>query len=239
MSNFYVKDSKIYSNTYMEIYVPEKYFKDGFAIDKGNSVESNGIVYIKIFKDGNSNPPVQLFNLPTIVEFMVYDFEDTEIVVHGHDIRVMALKYLKDMYIMPQMTEKSRDVAGKFLNSTLMGKLPDIIHYSRLIDIWWKNIEIAGTKFHVPSKILEIILATIYRDPNNFKERYGIYYGKKDDTTNGYDYMTGNPRDIVEELSTFSGLVFEDISRMITSGITNTIREVDEPVSPLEKTIYY
>ena len=96
----------------------------------------------------------------------------------------------------------------------------------------------AGVNFQVPSKIYEMIISNIYRNPNNVKQRYGEYYGKQTNPK-GIDYKTGNVRDVVEGLSTFSGMVFEDISRMITSGINNSLDGIEEPVSPLEKIIYY
>jgi len=44
---------------------------------------------------------------------------------------------------------------------------------------------------------------------------------------------------VVKDLSTFSGMVFEDIGMMISNGINNSIEGVEEPVSPLEKIIHY
>ena len=70
------------------------------------------------------------------------------------------------------------------------------------------------------------------------KKRYGQYFGKQTNPT-GYDYKTGNVRSVVKDLSTFSGMVFEDISTMISNGISNSIDNVEEPVSPLEKIIHY
>jgi len=40
-------------------------------------------------------------------------------------------------------------------------------------------------------------------------------------------------------ISTFSGIVYEDINRMITSGLNNTLEGVEEQISPLEKIIHY
>jgi hypothetical protein len=120
----------------------------------------------------------------------------------------------------------------------LNGKLPVTLKYDDLIDLWWRNLEISGISFKVPSKIYELVLSAIYRDPSNLKKRYGQKYGKQTNPT-GYDYATGNVRSVVRNLSTYSGMVFEDISGMITSGIDNSLNEVDEQVSPLEKIMHY
>jgi hypothetical protein len=237
IKTLYAKDGKLYASDYVEIYIPLDYFDDNFAINKGSSIETFGLVYIRSYPNG-SEGKIQLLNIPAIINLMVYDFQNEEIKINGKTLHVTTLKYLKDSYVLHQSVQKGREVGEAFLNSMLMGKLPKTLDYAKIIDIWWKNLEIAGISYKVPSKIYEMIIASIYRSPNTIKERFGQYYGKQSQP-NGYNYKTGNVRDVVEGLSTFSGMVFEDISRMITSGINNSIDNVDEPISPLEKVIYY
>jgi hypothetical protein len=237
LSILYAKDGKIFCKYYSEIYIPLNYFEDKFAIDQGSSIETIGILYIKSFKDGEESN-IQLINIPSVINVMRYDFIEDEIKIKGKKIKVMVLKYLPDSYMFHQSVESGRRVAEIFLNSLLMGKLPKTLDYSQLIDIWWKNIAIAGVSLNVPSKIFELIIANIYRDPTDFKKRFSEYYGKQSNP-NPYSYQTGNVRDIVENLSTFSSIIFEDVARMLTSGIVNSLENVEEPVSPLEKIIYY
>jgi len=179
-----------------------------------------------------------LLNVPTVIEFQLFDYDHDTITIHGAKMECFIMKYIKDAYIFHQSIPKEGTTAGAFLNYVLSGKLPKSINYNKLIDIWWKNLEIAGFNYRVPSKILELILANMYRDRSNFKRRYGQQYGKQTNPS-GFDYATGNVRDIVEGLSTFSGIVYEDINRMITSGLNNTLEGVEEQVSPLEKIIHY
>lgn len=233
----YAKDGKIYTNTYMEIFIPLDYFEGKFAINRGASIETIGLLYTRSYVDGVEGP-IKLLNIPAVINVMVYDFQQEEIRISGKPLTVMTLKYLKDSYVLHQTVQKGREVAEAFLYTILMGKLPKTLDYAKIIDIWWKNLEISGVSFKVPSKIYELIIATIYRNPNNVKQRYGESYGKQTNPS-GHDYKTGNVRDVVEGLSTFSGMVFEDISRMITSGINNSLDGTEEPISPLEKVIYY
>ena len=120
----------------------------------------------------------------------------------------------------------------------LNGKVPKCLNYAKIIDIWWKNCIISNTDSKCVTKVFELVLAAMYRSGEDFKHPYRQVYGKRTEQV-GYDYATGNVRDVVESLSTFSGMVFEDISRMITSGINNSIEGVEEPVSPFEKIIHY
>ena len=234
----YAKEGKIYTNYYMEIFIPLDYFVgDRFALNKGSYIETIGLLYTRAYVDEKEGP-IKLLNIPAMINVMMYDFQQEEIKVNGKSLEVMTLKFLKDSYVLHQTVQKGREVAEDFLNSILMGKLPQTLDYGKLIDIWWKNLEISGVSFKVPSKIYEMIIANIYRDPTNVKRRFGEYYGSQA-SPDGCDYVTGNVRNVVGGLSTFSGMVFEDISTMITSGINNSLDGTEEPISPLEKVIYY
>ena len=48
----YAKNGKIYCNYYIEIYIPMEYFDNGIAVNRGGSIESFGIVYIRAFPEG-------------------------------------------------------------------------------------------------------------------------------------------------------------------------------------------
>lgn len=239
MSMLYAKGGKIYCNEYLEIYVPMSYFDAGntIAFNRGASIETFGLVYARAFPNGQPGP-FQFLNVPVTIHFMVYETRQETIRLKGRNIEVLTLCYLKDSYVLHQSVTKGREVAGQFLDIILAGKLPHTLNYNQILDIWWKNLEISGVSYKVPSKIYEMIIAAIYRNPHNEKQRYGQYYGKHPDAS-GYDYSTGNVRSVVRNLSTFSGMVFEDINSMISSGINNSIEGKEEPESPLEKIIHY
>ena len=238
MSLLYAKEGKIHCSEYMEIYVPMSYFEGSpVAFNEGASIRTIGLVYVRSFKNGTPSD-IKLFNLPVTVQFMVYETKQDTIKVNNRSIEVMTLQYMKDAYVLHQSVTKGREVAGSFLNLILGGKIPTSINYSQVIDLWWRNLEIAGISYKVPSKIFEMIIASIYRNPHNPKKRYGQYYGSHPNS-DGYDYVTGNVQDVVKQLSTFSGMVFEDINTMISNGINNAIEGKEEPISPLEKIIHY
>lgn len=233
----YAKDGKIYCNDYMEIYIPNEFFENNIALNKGASIETLGLVYTRAFSNGEPGP-IRFFNVPAMINLMVYDFKQEVIEVNGMKISVMTLEYPKDSYVLHQTITKGREVAESFLEMILNGKLPKTLDYRRIIDLWWRNLTYSGVSFKVPSKIYEMIIATTYRNPHNPKERYGQLFGRQTNPS-GFDYKTGNVRSVVKELSTFSGMVFEDIGTMISNGVNNAIDEVEEPVSPLEKIIHY
>ncbi len=233
----YNKEGKLYATNYLEIYVPINYFTDGYAINKGSVIETLGIVYLRETVKGKDGDMCML-SLPTFIDLYQYESEEEEITINGKSLKVLTLKYLPDSFVIRSTIPQGREVAEFFLNAMLMGKLPNTLHYNDPISLWWDNLAIAGVDYKVPSKILEMIIASIYRSKSNAKKRFGQLYGK---TSNGdgYNYKTGNVRDVVEGLSTFSGMVYEDMGRMITTGINNSIDGSEEPESPLEKIIHY
>lgn len=237
MGILYANGGKIFCNDYMEIYIPMSYFENRIAINKGSSIDSFGVVYARAYPNGEEEN-IKLINIPVVVNFMVYEFKQETIKVHGSNIDVMTLMYLKDSCVLHQTVTKGREVAEAFLAAMLSGKVPRTLKYTQIIDMWWRNLEISGISFKVPSKMYEFIIAAIYRNPKNTKERYGQYFGRTVNPSE-YDYKTDSVRSVVKDLSTFSGMVFEDIGLMISNGINNSLEGVDEPVSPLEKIIHY
>nr|DAW78275.1 MAG TPA: hypothetical protein [Caudoviricetes sp.] len=230
----YAKNAKLYAAEDMEFYIPMSYFeKNRYATNMGEYVETIGIIYAKT-NDGD----YRLFTVPATIKLYVYTMREDEIEINGSHMNVYALEYVKDSYVMEQSIVRGIAIASKFVNLILGGKLPSAISYDDLISIWWKNLEIAGFTLQTPSKIMELILAEIYRSPNNKKQRFGQLYGSKDDVS-PYAYKTGNVRDVVMELSTYSGIIFEDMGRAISNGINNSVDGIDEPISPLEKIIHY
>ena len=237
MGVLYAEGGHIYTNECLEIYVPKEYFTTDVAINKGGTVATLGILYCAVVKGGNRQK-IKLFNVPTNIELMNYELDESTITIGNKTLDVVVLSYLPGQVVMHQTLPKGREIANDFLDKMLAGKIPRTLNYAKIIDIWWKNLEISGISYKVPSKLFEMIIAAIYRDPANPKRRYGQKYGHQS-PPNGYDYTTDNVRNVVKNLSTFSGMVFEDMSAMISNGINNSLSGVEEAVSPLEKIIYY
>lgn len=237
MGLLYAKDGKMFCNEYMEIYIPEEYFETGMATSEGASIESFGVVFLRGYPNGVAGK-FQMLKVPVMVNFIVYEHHNEIIEIMGKQIGVMTLQYAKDQYVMRQSVTKGREVGEFFMGLELGGRLPKVLTYESIIDLWWKNMEMAGVNYKVPSSIYEMIISTTYRDPNNMKRRYGQKYGAQTNP-NGLDYARSNVRNVVKDLSTFSGMVFEDMGMMISNGINNSINNIEEPESPLEKIIHY
>lgn len=237
MNILYAKDAKFFCSDYTEIYIPKAYFEDGMAENNGDSMETFGVVYVRAYPNG-SEGKLNIMKTPVMINLMVYEYKEESITVKERSIDVVTLKYPKDSYVMRQSVTKGREVAEKFMNMILNGKLPHTLNYPDIIELWWKNLEMSGVNFKVPSKIYEMIIAVIYRNSDNKKKRFGQWYGSQLNPS-GYGYATSNVRAVVRDQSTFGGMVFEDMGTMITNGINNAESGFEEPKSPLEKIIHY
>lgn len=238
MSDLYAKDNDIWCREYTELYIPKSYFEEKVAENRGDTIETFGVIYFRTFV--NDKPgKLKRIDIPATISIINSTYTDSVITITGvGELPVMAVKFMPNSPMFHQTLEQGRLVAEKFLHMMINGKLPHTLSYDELINLWWKNLEISGVTFQVPSKIYEMIIATVYRDSHNTKQRFGQWVGKQV-TANWYAYVTGSIREIVKNLSTFSGMVFEDMGNMISSGIANSIDNVEEPISPLEKLIHY
>lgn len=238
-SLLYSKEGNIHNSRYAEIYIPTIYFTDkpAFAINTGSTIETIGILYCRGYTDGKPDD-MQMLNAPVNIVLNVYELSEDTITIANQSMDVIVSKYPKDSQMFLQDIVRGREVAQIFKSYLTTGKLPSTLNYVDIIDLWWKNMELAGVPFNLPSKMYESIIATIYRNPKNTKQRYGQYYASNPRAT-GHDYSTGNIRKVVANLSTASGMMYEDLGVMITNGVNNAINNVDETVSPLEKILYY
>lgn len=232
----YVKENNIYAKDYLEVFIPLIYFgkpsdsdKVRYAEDHGETINVFALLYVK-----GVDGVLQFMNLPTRIEMQQYNWDETEIEVRGVTLKCRRLKYMKDAFMFSDTIIQNFNLGEDWVNMLLDGKVPPTINYPKLINIWWNNCEITGIDLQCHTKIMELVLCNLFRNKDNIKERYAKVYGNRS-TPEGFDYKSGDVRTIVEQLSTFSGFIFEDLGRMITSGINNTLNNEVEPVSPLEK----
>ena len=99
-------------------------------------------------------------------------------------------------------------------------------------------MDIAGISFDIPDSTYEIVISKIYRSKRNPQKTFGYVLGK-DPKHDQLDYTTFTPRQITKTDSVFTGLIFEDMDQMITSGINRTNKELPDKTSPMEEIIKY
>lgn len=235
-------DNVLFTGPYMEMYVPMIYFTKGWVEEVGDNYRIFGLVNIRTFNDpeGKNPNPIRLFNLP--VKFMTYPsgYEARKMDLHSLEgpEPVGVLKYYTNDIVCPSYMAKVTTTFKDFLGILTGGKVPPFTSYEEIINIWKKNMTIAGINFDIPDSRYEIVISKIYRSKRNPQNTFGSVLAKdpKHDPT---DYVTFSPREITRYDSVFTGMIFEDMDQMITSGINRTVKNKTENRSPMEDVIKF
>lgn len=224
---------------YCEFYIPMFYFDSSkrYAEDLSNKINVFGFFNVGIFSNGKLKE-MKTLNLPTMIEINVYDSEVRDITMtNGKTTPCKVIKYLKDAKIMQSMIFQDDTNAKNMLKMITSGNLPEIIPYSKCLDVWRKNQELNEVHFGVSSCYLEIILSTMFRNPNNLSQKFSAIASNKD--VSDYDYATASIRQICQYNSTFTALTFEDMDSMITTSLNKSREKIPERESPVEKIIKF
>lgn len=239
MNIFRSDDRYIYLNAqYCEFYVPMSYFDSKWMVQLSDTIKGLGLFNIGIFENGELKN-IRLLNLPTSVEFFVYDTERRTMNFKGEEnVQCLVLKYIKDQKIMESSTIEDSSSSEMYLDIILKGKVPQSIPYTKVLNVWIKNQTLNKVSFGVPSAVLEMILAVCYRDKNNMEQKFSTVIGK-DLNVSEWDYKMAKIREICQYASTFSAMTFEDINAMITTSVNRTREKRYEMESPVEKIIKY
>ena len=248
MSNPYFKtqgDDIVVTCPYLECYIPVEYFNMGIAVEYGGDcLEVLGLFNARPFKDSEGKQPypkLETVAQPTTIRVYPTTFETKEmkLVPDVESDQYAVLKFYEGDIFTKVFFIQSAKNSESFLKILESGKLPPTIPYSKVFDIWTKNMYMNGVKMpDVPAANREMIISEIYRDAANPSRPFATRIGK-DPKTSEYAYITANSRAICKYNSTFAGLTFEDFDTMVTNGLNINKSGRTESESPIEKIIKY
>lgn len=242
MNIFKVDGNFISLNTdYCEFYIPINYFDPTvkLATEMDKKIKVFGLFKIGIFEKGKFKE-MRIFNLPMGIDLYTYETDISEINLvdnNGDKTQCRVLKYTKGSKIMDYGYFPDDEYVKQFLNMLLDGNIPSSIPYSKLLSVWNKNTEICGVNFGLNSFYMELVLSTVYRNPNDLSQKFSKIASDKG--VSDYDYKTASIRQICQYNSTFTAVTFEDIDSMITTSLNKTRTKGNEKFSPLEEIIKY
>ena len=177
-------------------------------------------------------------NVPTWIHVNVYETTVRRMLLPGSDDmeQVRVLKYYKGNDLTAARIIADVSNAEKYLKMIMAGKLPGSISYNDSLNLWLRNQHMNDMVFDVPSVILEMLLATSYRDPKDLSKKFATVYGQSADAS-PFAYRMINNRQISQYASTFTAMTFEDFDAMVTASVNRTMQHKEETISPLEKII--
>lgn len=239
-SPFRVERDFIYLDVpYIEFYIPMYFFDESgkFGEDLSNTVRVLGIFNVGIFENGKFKE-LKTLNIPTMITLNVYDSEVRDVtLLNGEVVQCKVIKYLKNAKIMSSVIFQDEIHAKDYLKFLMSGKMPHIIPYSKLLDLWRKNQVLNGVHFGLGSVYLELVLSVLCRNPSDLSQKFAKISGKGEG--DDYDYKFASVRQICQYNSTFTALTFEDIDSMITTSLNKTRNKVKEQETPVEQIIKF
>lgn len=223
---------------YMEAYIPMYYFeKSGFAEDKGEILSVFGIMVTRFFENDKVIAEKTLC-VPSMIDMYCTDYENREVELPRYGtIPCKVMKYYQGQKIMSANIIQDSGNAITMLDFIIAGKLPVLLPYKSIIEVWYKNQHLNGTDFGVPSFILELILSVAYRSQTDPTKKFCEEIGQPGSTLSEFDYRCVSVRQICQYSSTFQSLTFEDIDAMITSSLNRTRRGIKDEPTPVENVI--
>ena len=237
----YIKDNGtnlILLAPYLELYIPDLYFKKKLAENKSPFLRTFGLLKYQLF-NANNKPigKMGILNIPTQIVLYPSEIEERNMTLLGdkEESKYFVCQFYKNNSIMQSEIQMDSDNSMVFLKLLLAGKITGV-PYNKLLNIWEKNLEYNNMNLGVNVYALGTIISEIYRNPNNVNERFGIYSGK-DPKVSQYDYVTSNPREVCARNSTFAALTFQDIDAMITTSLNMKNYNKKQSDSPIEKII--
>lgn len=239
--NFLKDDGEniIFTGYYMEIYIPETYFLTKLAEIEGTLVKTFGLLPC-VIKDKNDKVLVKhTMNMPTTIILHFNDIYKTKINLYESEESepdsYRVLRFYNNDVVMSNVVQKDSGNAETFMSLMCGGKIRNV-PYNKMIDIWQKNLDLNGVNLGVPSSILELIVAEIYRNPKNPNEKFSKYVNDNPNVSKT-DYRASNIREICSRNSTFAALTFEDFDMMMTASLNMNKYNKKQVESPIEKVI--
>lgn len=232
----------MFNGEYMEAYIPLSFFKSGLAENYGERINVLGLINVREFDKSNKPLKLETLNFPSMVNIYPTEVSESKGVtlIPGNPAEdYLVAKFYRGDKFMDSAVKSDSTYVELFLNLLLRGKIPHSIPYTKVLNLWEKNLEINQVHLGVPNSILELIIREVYRNPEKPEEPFAKFIGKDPSGISEYCYGTANMRTICARNSTFAAMTFEDFDSMVNYSLNRSKYNKDETISPIEKIISY
>lgn len=240
-----VDNKVLYNGNFMEIYIPKDYFNWKIAEFEGEFISTIGIFnFINYLdeKEKHSNGELHILKLPMTIRFTYNNFyEDNLSIEKGREPENYYIFELinGDTFVENLAQEQSAENSKKFISLLHGGKLPKVLDYSEIINIYLNSIDLNKVNLNNVSVMYEICIAELCRYKKDINIPFRMIAGKNNNNVSMYDYQNINIKKLPALNSTFNAMTFEDIDQEIISSIKNNKINAKEVTSPIEKIIKY
>lgn len=248
------KDQVIFKGGKLEIYIPKDYFKEEIAESHGMRISTIGIFIMKYYSDVESSKyktyqmyiPENIFfsyseKIDSVKEVLKTnvttngDDEDEE--ENNEDTYTVFILYENDVFIENTKIARSIKNTEEFVKLHQGARIPSIVEYSKILNLYLENTDTNGIDLEVPSAILEMQISELCR----YKKDLNIPFRKAITTLKNVtelDYTQVSIKNLAMLNSTFTAITSEDINAAITAGVSKSRTdgiELDTPIEPVSK----
>lgn len=246
-----LKDDNIIVNAErLEVYIPKEFFaadridKDiehsAIATSVGDAYRIIALLNARVAMTENDDikkSKLYTFNYPQVVMTYPSDSYESTLSLYPEDEPepFIVLVYTYGDILIPAQSPQNADNCTKFLNLLVRGKIPRTIKYEDIFKAWKTNLELNNCGPGVPDSYMQFIIAKLYKDRKDPRKDFRFIYGK-DMSRN--DYTPYSIRGAVANTSAFSGQIFEDMGKMMTTSVNMTRRGLEQERSPVEACLW-
>lgn len=214
----------------MGIIIPKDYFELGIAEMIGEKLQTLGIFYFYVKKTNSSPPKKYLLNIPSPIKIQFTKVIDSKTEDKDSKIFIMTEG---DTFMESETIVKNPNNVYKFATLFHSGNFPKTTYeaiYTQYMQVQFDNKTLLG----VPSSTIEGIISEICRWNKDTSKPFRLGLAKN---AKPNDFKMIGIRNLPRQLSTFSGITFEDINQSIASGIARTRTGKEEKITSIEKIV--
>ena len=219
-------DGYLKTKANLKLFIP-KYTEDFASYDReATTITTLGVLPAKFYDKNGNEVQSTLMIIPALLDFKLYtDPQETPTEV--------IVSYEPGAIITPLSMQKNIKNVEFFINSIyLRSKIP-MIPYNLLTDMMFRCLDINSQDITGPSITYEMMARCLCRSgQNSFAYAYG-----KNPNIDQLSYEKITYREAVQQAGVLQGVLFEDISRAMNVGLSQTLNGRQPTFTPLEELI--
>ena len=223
---FSIDDGTLHAKTTMKLFIPRVLEEISGFSREATSVDCMGIFPVKFYDKNNTELLSTMMTVPALLTFNVYsDIQE--------DADNYIITYEPDSDVCRLVIQKSIINVEFFINQIYFYSRTAQLPYNSLTNYMFKCLELNSIDLTGVSLIYELLARRMCRNGiDTFAKAYG-----KNSNIDQMSYQKQSFREAVQDAGVLQGILFQDTSKSIVKGLSQTLNGVKPTETPLEKII--
>lgn len=222
-----IEDGILKTKTNMQIIIPRILEEISGFVRQGDMVSCMGVLPVKFFDNAGNLKLSTFMSIPSVLIFRVY--EDLQ-----EDLENYIINYQPGSEICSLGIQKTVTNVELFINQVYLRSRTPQIPYNKMTDYAFRCMIMNEIDLTGPSITYELLARRVCRNASG--KSFAFSYGK-DPNVDQLSYVKQSFLTAVQDAGILQGLLFRDIGKAITKGLSNTIKGIEPEASPLEMVI--